>query len=123
MTSTTKTTTTRECDRCCGMGRLSHFRHVEGGVCFACNGSGRLVGKVRPTVVREGKVEVVLTSDRYPGWKITKNGGESFNMSKGGHYIIVTRTNGKDWTGYVVEQDMTGIFTGTVADAVAYCGG
>lgn len=26
------------CDRCGGPGRIDHFRHVEGGICFKCNG-------------------------------------------------------------------------------------
>ena len=28
------------CPKCCGTGNISHFRHVEGGRCFDCGGSG-----------------------------------------------------------------------------------
>ena len=28
------------CDKCGGLGFLSHFAHVESGLCFKCNGTG-----------------------------------------------------------------------------------
>ena len=28
------------CSRCSGKGRLTSFTHIQGGLCFACNGSG-----------------------------------------------------------------------------------
>jgi hypothetical protein len=38
---TTTTDTARyECTRCFGLGRLMHYSHVQGGVCFACSGTG-----------------------------------------------------------------------------------
>lgn len=33
-------TNKKACPRCGGHGQLPSFRHVSGGVCFACNGSG-----------------------------------------------------------------------------------
>lgn len=30
-----------ECARCGGSGKIKKFKHVEGGVCFDCNGTGR----------------------------------------------------------------------------------
>jgi hypothetical protein len=35
------TMVTMPCHRCSGIRRFDHWRHVEGGICFACNGSGR----------------------------------------------------------------------------------
>jgi hypothetical protein len=32
-----------QCGKCSGRGRLSWAAHVEGGVCFWCNGSGQLM--------------------------------------------------------------------------------
>lgn len=34
-------TTTYQCSRCGGSGRLSVFGHVLGGTCFKCNGTGK----------------------------------------------------------------------------------
>ena len=34
---------TTECKRCCGTGKVGNFANVKGGVCFACNGTGRRV--------------------------------------------------------------------------------
>lgn len=50
MNATTKTLTI-ECLKCCGSGKLPNFRHIEGGVCFRCGGTGRETVKRRP----EGK--------------------------------------------------------------------
>lgn len=30
------------CGRCFGTGHLEHFRHIAGGDCFACEGTGRV---------------------------------------------------------------------------------
>ena len=34
------TTSTISCPKCGGTGNIKHFRHVEGGVCFECYGTG-----------------------------------------------------------------------------------
>ena len=38
-----------ECPKCGGSGRIKAFGHIEGGVCFACKGKGRIYGKVKVT--------------------------------------------------------------------------
>jgi len=42
------TTTTCECPKCNGTGKLHHFSHVANGDCFACFGTGRLNLKSDP---------------------------------------------------------------------------
>ena len=52
MTTATKTSkVTCDCPRCCGTGNIGAFAHVFGGVCFRCQGSGKVSGMV----VRENK--------------------------------------------------------------------
>jgi DnaJ-class molecular chaperone len=41
---------TIECKRCCGTGKVGNFANVKGGVCFACNGTGRRVKMKRVMV-------------------------------------------------------------------------
>lgn len=38
------------CRRCGGQGRIEHYRHVEGGVCFRCRGTGIEPGTHEPYV-------------------------------------------------------------------------
>lgn len=36
------------CTRCAGFGIVPCFRHIDGGTCYACDGSGFVVGAARP---------------------------------------------------------------------------
>lgn len=45
---TTNETATVTCTRCAGAGTLAHLRHVEGGRCFQCEGTGRVTPSARP---------------------------------------------------------------------------
>jgi len=44
-TKTKATQVTYECPRCCGSGNIGAFAHVMGGVCFRCQGHGRVSGR------------------------------------------------------------------------------
>ncbi len=112
---------TLTCDRCCGTGNLPHYRHVEAGRCFACQGSGKGAGKDVAVASRPTVAQKILTSDRYPGWKITAVGGASYNMRKDDYHIVVTQQDGKTWQAWVVEPDMTSLFSGTAIECVAWC--
>lgn len=46
------------CDRCDGVGRLPHYGHVASGVCFACQGSGKLSQRVRTDGTVKTSLEV-----------------------------------------------------------------
>lgn len=48
----THTTTFKTCPKCNGVGSLPHLRHVDGGVCFECDGAGEVESTKRVTVSR-----------------------------------------------------------------------
>jgi hypothetical protein len=48
----THTTTFKTCPKCNGIGRLAHLAHVDGGVCFECDGAGEVESTKRVTTVR-----------------------------------------------------------------------
>lgn len=37
------------CPKCSGTGIVERFGHVKGGVCFDCNGTGKLTASLRPS--------------------------------------------------------------------------
>lgn len=45
-------TLTTDCPRCGGKGTIDHFRHINGGECFLCDGAG--IVDLRQVVAREG---------------------------------------------------------------------
>lgn len=46
-------TLTTDCPRCGGKGTIDHFRHINGGECFLCDGAGTV--DLRQVVAREGR--------------------------------------------------------------------
>lgn len=44
-----------ECPKCGGTGRIDCYKHVNGGLCFMCNGSGRVDRKPRTSTPRTPK--------------------------------------------------------------------
>jgi hypothetical protein len=44
------TTTLDSCGKCDGTGVIQAFRHIDNGVCYACNGVGQVTTKVSNTV-------------------------------------------------------------------------
>ncbi len=48
----TNAATFKTCPKCNGIGRLAHLAHVDGGVCFECDGAGEVEGTKRVTTVR-----------------------------------------------------------------------
>lgn len=46
---TAKTAEMIECPRCGGSGRFNCYAHVEGGVCFQCNGAGVVKAPRKPS--------------------------------------------------------------------------
>jgi hypothetical protein len=59
-------TTTKlvRCEKCAGRGVIAHFEHVDGGVCFACEGAGEV--ESRPLPVRPWQRRTLR--DRLAGW-------------------------------------------------------
>ena len=51
-----------ECPKCLGSGRVP-FRHIEGGVCFQCRGTGRIVGRSKPPAATAAPVDPKLTNE------------------------------------------------------------
>lgn len=51
-----------ECPKCLGSGRVP-FRHIEGGVCFQCRGTGRIVGRTNVPASSAAPVEPKLTKE------------------------------------------------------------
>lgn len=45
----TNTTRTVSCPKCSGSGIVQRFGHVKNGVCFDCNGTGRIAAYARPS--------------------------------------------------------------------------
>jgi hypothetical protein len=124
MTSTTNAPQTHTCSRCSGSGYLPNFRHIEGGVCYACKGSGKLTSNHRPIATPRVVEDKVMTSDRYPGWEIRKQGACVHNMTKGNWWILVSESDigSKVFTASVMAPDGSGVlFTGSVVDAVQFC--
>lgn len=53
------------CQRCDGEGYLKEHRHVEGGVCFKCNGTGKQATKPRkPKAPSKPKPEILAENTR-----------------------------------------------------------
>lgn len=48
------------CPKCGGKGTLDHYRHVAGGVCFHCNGSGEVRGELVEHMMTLPEMEMVL---------------------------------------------------------------
>lgn len=49
--------TANDCFKCLGRGVFENLAHVQSGVCFACNGTGKLAYRNRPTHSRTVKIE------------------------------------------------------------------
>src|SRR5574337_1063374 len=57
----------RICPKCGGMGELPQYSHVEGGVCFLCNGTGFLEDVVDSTddvIVANREADTAFVLDR-----------------------------------------------------------
>jgi hypothetical protein len=52
-TQTTETTTSYDCAKCDGRGRINGFQHIASGRCFQCGGSG----KVELAALTDGDIE------------------------------------------------------------------
>jgi DnaJ-class molecular chaperone len=56
---TTTTTALKTCPKCNGTGHLAHLAHVDGGVCFECDGAGSVEStRTTRTVARRPLVRV-----------------------------------------------------------------
>lgn len=68
-TTMATTTKTCECDKCGGTGHIDAFRGIANGVCFRCNGTGKVAyraskAKVAPlTPYLAGVIEKIKTAD------------------------------------------------------------
>lgn len=71
------------CTRCGGAGKIPAFHHIDGGLCYACDGTGAIDGAPKP-----------LPRGHLPGRTVqTKSFGPIFiNRAPAGHLIA---TNGR----------------------------
>jgi hypothetical protein len=81
---------------------------------------------IQPRTVPTPRVveDKVMTSDRYPGWEIRKQGACVHNMTKGNWWILVSESDigSGVFTASVMAPDGSGVlFTGSVVDAVQFC--
>jgi RecJ-like exonuclease len=88
MTTTTKAT---RCMKCDGAGTIEHLRHVDDGVCFACDGTG--VTESKPLVLRPVTRDAVQAMrNRYRNARLPKS-----NPCHCG-YEDVVGSDGAGWT-------------------------
>lgn len=93
----TYTKTTYECPKCGGRGYLDYYSHVEGGICFLCNGSGRY-GQTSTYIVRteayHNKMEAKrIARQRAKAEDLNKELFEKNGLSEDGKaYIVMGNT-------------------------------
>lgn len=60
------------CGKCGGTGNIPSYRHVEGGVCFQCNGNGRAAPQDRPLYTAEKLAQLNVTAAKRLATKVAK---------------------------------------------------
>ena len=53
------------CDRCDGTGRVPHYGHIANGICFQCQGSGKVSFRVRTDGTAKTSLEVWKRNGRF----------------------------------------------------------
>lgn len=89
-----------KCNRCGGTGYTS-FKHIEGGVCFACRGRGHLYLKKRSDDLSSFLVNRRHEIDGVPVEMIKKcskvEGGEFIAKCEGDNVIFWNKNAGANW--------------------------
>lgn len=56
--------TTHTCPRCDGTGRISEYNYIRDGLCFKCNGTGKLNRKPTTCKVTEPNPQIRINNER-----------------------------------------------------------
>ncbi len=120
---------TTECTRCNGEGRIDIYRHVAGGVCAKCTGSGRMLSRSGAAANRAYERELTVRLGRKALDLQVGDVIENFEGSRGdlvqaieyrdsGVYVTHAKTNGTMTRGFAANR-LIRLWDPSVTEAVA----
>ena len=74
------------CDRCNSSGILSHYSHVNSGVCFKCGGTGGT--DINLAAIKTSRIKLQRISDNALKHHLTRNGKDISGWSRYSYYVI-----------------------------------